>query len=442
MKVRQPSRAFFLPLARTNEVCSTNLTTMDNTANASALITDDAATFGLLMVILAVIFYTSNSKHAGFRRFYTVLPPLLLCYFVPGLFNSFGVIAGSDSQLYSMSSNYLLPACLVLFTLNINFREVWRLRKKAGLLFFTGMVGIILGGPFAVWLFSLFAPEVVSGEVWKGLATLAGSWIGGGANQAALFRIFEPSPELFAATVAVDVFVAYGWMAVLLYGASKQQQFDAFFKAEGSEVKELTERMAAHGGQTTKPAETKDFIIMLGIAFGVTGVAHLLSGIIAQYIATHAPQLDKFSLTSGFFWLILLATLMGVGLSFTRARQMETVGASRLATVFLYVLIATIGMQMDVFAILDNPALFLVGLTWLAFHALFLFIVAKLIKAPFFFFAIGSMGNIGGVASASVTAGAFHPALVPVGVFISVFSYAIGTYAGYLCGILMQWVAP
>lgn len=415
---------------------------MENTANTSTLITDDAATFGLLMVTLAVIFYTSNSKHAWFRRFYTVLPPLLLCYFVPGLFNSFGIITGSDSQLYSMSSNYLLPACLVLFTLNINFKEVWRLRKKAGLLFFTGMVGVILGGPFAVWLFSLVAPEVVSGEVWKGLATLAGSWIGGGANQAALFRIFEPSPELFAATVAVDVFVAYGWMAVLLYGASKQRQFDTFFKADGSEVRELTERMAAHGGRTSKTAETKDFIIMLGIAFGVTGVAHLFSGIIAEYIATYAPQLDKFSLTSGFFWLILLATLMGVGLSFTRARQMEAVGASRIATVFLYVLIATIGMQMDVFAILDNPALFLVGLTWLAFHASLLFVVAKLIKAPFFFLAIGSMGNIGGVASASVTAGAFHPALVPVGVFISVFSYAIGTYAGYLCGILMQWVAP
>jgi len=415
---------------------------MDNPANASALITDDAAVFGLLMVILAIVFYTSNSNHAGLRRFYAILPPLLLCYFVPGLFNSFDVIAGSESELYSMSSNYLLPACLVLFTLNINFREVWRLRKKAGLLFFTGMVGIILGGPFAVWLFSLFAPEVVAGEVWKGLATLAGSWIGGGANQAALFRIFEPSPEIFAATVAVDVFVAYGWMAILLYGASKQRQFDAYFKAQGDEVQELTKRMEAQGSQTAKTAETKDYIIMLGIAFGVTGIAHLLSGVIAQYIAAHAPQLDKFSLTSSFFWLILLATLMGVGLSFTRARQLETVGASRLATVFLYVLIATIGMQMDVFAILDNPALFLVGLTWLAFHALLLFIVAKIVRAPFFFFAIGSMGNIGGVASASVTAGAFHPALVPVGVFISVFSYAIGTYAGYLCGILMQLVAP
>lgn len=415
---------------------------MVNTLNETAWIDDDAAVFGLLMVILALVFYTSNAKHPGFKKFYAVLPPLLLCYFVPGLFNSFGVISGGDSQLYAMSSNYLLPACLVLFTLNINFREIWNLRKKAGLLFFTGMLGIVLGGPFAVWLFSLFAPEVVAGETWRGLATLAGSWIGGGANQAALYRIFEPSPELFAATVAVDVFVAYGWMAILLYGAGKQIQLDGYFKARGNEVQELTARMEQVEGQAIRAAETKDYIVMAGMAFGVTGIAHLLSGVIADYITTHAPQLDKFSLTSSFFWLILLATIMGVALSFTRARQLEQLGASRMATVFLYILIATIGMQMDVFAILGNPGLFLVGITWLLFHATLLFIVAKIIKAPFFFFAIGSMGNIGGVASASVTAGAFHPSLVPVGVFISVFSYAIGTYAGYLCGILMQWVAP
>ncbi|WP_353181309.1 DUF819 family protein [Parapedobacter lycopersici] len=415
---------------------------MDETVTNTAWIQQDGGIFGLLMVILAIIFYTANSNHPGLKKFYSILPPLLLCYFVPGLFNSFGVISGSDSQLYDMSSNYLLPACLVLFTLNMNFGEIWKLRKKMGLLFFAGMIGIILGGPLAVWIFSLFAPQVVGGEVWRGLATLAGSWIGGGANQAALFRIFEPPPEIFAAVVAVDVFVAYGWMALILYGADKHKRLDRYFKVEGNEVEELTTRMEAFRGANDKTPETKDYIIMLGVAFGVTGISHLLSGPIATYIAENAPQLDRFSLTSSFFWLIFLATLMGIGLSFTKARRLEQVGASRLATVFLYVLIATIGMQINIFAVLDNPALFFVGVTWLLFHVIIMVVVAKLIRAPFFFFAVGSMSNIGGVASASVAAGAFHPALVPIGVVMAVLGYAIGTYGGYLSAILMQWVAP
>lgn len=416
---------------------------MGETVEGTALITNDAVVFGLLMIILALVFHTSASKNKYLKRFYTVIPPLLLCYFVPGLFNSFDVISGEASGLYSMSSSYLLPACLLLFTLNINFKEIWALRKKVGVLFFAGMIGIVLGGPFAVWLFSLFAPEVVSGEVWKGLATLAGSWIGGGANQAALFRIFEPPADIFAATVAVDVFVAYAWMAVLLYGAGKQATLDRFFKAKEGEVQALAKRMEAVEGEEKKRIpEAKDYFIMLGIAFGGTTVAHFFAGHISTAVQTHAPHLDKFSLTSNFFWVILLTTLIGIGLSFTKARQLEQLGASKIAVVFLYVLIATIGMQMDVFAILDNPGLFLVGMVWILFHIVILLIVAKLTKSAFFFFAIGSMGNIGGVASASVTAGAFHPSLVPVGVFVSVFSYAIGTYAGYLCGILMQLVAP
>lgn len=415
---------------------------MEETVGNTALITNDAVVFGLLMIILAVVFYTSASSSKYLKRFYAVIPPLLLCYFLPGLLNSFDVISGEASGLYSMSSGYLLPACLLLFTLNINFKEIWALRKKVGVLFFAGMAGIILGGPFAVWLFSLFAPEVVSGEVWKGLATLAGSWIGGGANQAALYRIFEPPADIFAATVAVDVFVAYAWMAVLLYGAGKQVVLDRFFKAKEGEVQELTKRMEAVEGEEKRIPEAKDYFIMLGIAFGGTAVAHFFAGHISTAVQTYAPHLDKFSLTSNFFWVILLTTLIGIGLSFTKARQLEQLGASKIAVVFLYVLIATIGMQMDVFAILNNPGLFLVGIVWILFHIVILFIVAKLTKSAFFFFAIGSMGNIGGVASASVTAGAFHPSLVPVGVFVSVFSYAIGTYAGYLCGILMQMVAP
>ncbi len=415
---------------------------METAAQNLPLITDDAVVFGILMAILAIVFYTSSLNNRFSKQFYAVIPPLLLCYFLPGLLNSFGIISGEYSSIYSIAANYLLPACLVLFTLSLNLVELWKMRKNAGIMFFTGMIGVILGGPFAVWVMSLFAPDVVSGETWKALSTLAGSWIGGGANQAALYTIFEPRPEDFSATIAVDVFVAYTWMALLIYGASKADRINKYFKADNSSVDELTERMARIAKTEARNPLPKDLFIMLGLAFGAVAVGHVASGFLADTIQQHAPQLSKFSLTSKFFWLIVVTTFLGIGLSFTRARNYEGAGASKLATVFLYVLIASIGMQMNIFAIMQNPGLFVVGLIWILFHAILLFLVAKLIRAPFFFFAMGSMGNIGGVASASATAAAFHPSLISVAVIISVFSYAIGTYAGYLCGILMQLVAP
>ncbi len=412
------------------------------TETNTAFITDDTIVFGILMGILGMVFYTSNLKSTFFQKFYTIIPPLLLCYFLPGLLNSFGIISGQQSNIGSISSNYLLPACLVLFTLNLNLKELWAMRKNAGIMFFAGTIGIILGGPFSVWVMSLFAPEVVSGDTWKALATLAGSWIGGGANQAALYTILQPSPEEFSATLAVDVFVAYGWMAVLIYGASKVTSLNRYFKADNSSVEALTHRMDAIAKNNVRTPEVKDIFIMLALAFGAVAIGHFLADQIAGLIERNAPQLAQFSLTSKFFWLILITTMLGIYLSFTRAKQYEGAGASKFATVFLYILIASIGMQMNVLAILANPLLFVVGIIWIAFHALLLFIVAKVIRAPFFFFAMGSMGNVGGVASASATAAAFHPSLISVAVIISVFSYAIGTYAAYLCGILMSLVAP
>ena len=410
------------------------------------LITDTAVILGILMAILGLIFYTSSLSNKYVKGFYNIIPPLLLCYFLPGILNSLHIFDGSNSPLTSVGSRYLLPACLILFVISLDLKEMWALRKRAGLMFITGTVGIVVGGPLAVWIVSLFAPQVVGGvgpdEVWRGLGALAGSWIGGSANQVALKEILQPSPKLFSSIIAVDAFVAYLWMAFLLFGASKVKRFDRFFKADSRDVDQLMQKMEAKTQAHARTPQTKDFIIMLALAFGGTGLATYLAEPIASFVTTHYPQLEQFSLTSGFFWIILFATIIGILLSFTPAKNLEHAGASKVGSVLLYMLIVTIGMQMDISAIIGNLGLFVVGIIWMSFHALLLLIVGKIFKVPFFYFAVGSMANVGGVASASVTSAAFHPSLISVGVILAVFGYAIGTYAGWLTAILMQIASP
>ncbi|MGB4401155.1 MAG: DUF819 family protein [Daejeonella sp.] len=410
------------------------------------LITNDAIVLGLLMSILGLVFWSAESKVPFFVKFYNVVPPILLCYFLPGLLNSFGVISGEKSSLYTISSRYLLPASLVLFTLSLDLKEIWKLRKKAGLMFLTSTVSILLGGPIAVLIISLFAPEIVGGvgpdAVWRGLATVAGTWIGGAANQAAMFEIFKPSADLFSAMVTLDVVISYTWMALLLYGANQTVRINRWLKADDSSVNEIKEKIEAYHLSTMRIPSTPDIILILAVAFGVTGIAHLGADNIAPWITENAPYLSKFSLTSGFFWIVIIATTIGMILSFTRMRNLEAAGASRLGSVLLYVLIATIGMQMNIMAIFENPGILVVGIVWMMIHAIIVIIVAKLTKTPFFFLAVSSMANIGGPASAPVVASAFHPSLAPVGVLLAVFGYVVGTYGAYVCGLLMQGVAP
>lgn len=419
---------------------------METTQIIEPLITNNTVILGILMAILGLVFYTSGINNKFIKGFYDIIPPLLLCYFLPGLLNSFHVFNGASSPLTTIGSRYFLPACLILFILNLDIKQMWALRKRAGLMFITGTIGILLGGPLAVFLTSLVAPEIVGGagpdEVWRGLGTLAGSWIGGSANQVALKEILHPSSTLFSSIIAVDVFVAYTWMALLLYGASKSKAVDKFFKADSSDVDQLITQMEAKTKMNAKIPQSKDFILILSVAFAGTGLATLLAEPVASFIQNNYPQLETFSLTNSFFWIILFATIIAVILSFTPARHLEHAGASKMGTALLYMLIVTIGMQMDILAILENPGLFIVGILWISFHALLLFIVAKIFKIPFFYFSVGSMSNVGGVASASVMSAAFHPSLISVGVILSVFSYAIGTYAGWLTAILMQLASP
>jgi uncharacterized membrane protein len=410
------------------------------------LITNDAVVLGLLLTILAIIFYTSSLSTKGWKKFYTYVPSVLLCYFIPSIFSTLNIISGETSNLYFVASRYLLPASLVLLTLSIDLKAIMRLGSKAVIMFFAGTAGIILGGPIAILIISSFTPEIVGGvgpdAVWRGMATIAGSWIGGGANQAAMLEVFGASSQLFSIMVTVDVIVANIWMAFLLFGAGRSEKIDEILKADSSGIIEVQKRIETYRAKIAKMPSMADTMVILGIGFGITAVSHLGADFIAPWIQLHAPELDKFSLTSGFFWIVVLATTLGLLLSFTKAKTLEGVGASRIGSVLLYILVATIGMQMDLKSIYQHYQLFFVGIIWMLVHVLILLIVAKIIRAPFFFVAIGSQANVGGAASAPIVASAFNPALAPVGVLLAVLGYAVGTYGAWLCGLLMQAVAP
>lgn len=407
--------------------------------------TNDASVLGLLFIILGLIYYTSHSNRSVFKKFYKVCPPLLLCYFLPGALNSLNIVDGDSSKLYYVSSRFLLPACLVLLTLNIDLGGIKRLGSKAIIMFLTGTFGIVVGGPIALFITMKFFPSIFEQvgleQAWRGMTTVAGSWIGGGANQAAMKEVFKADDIIFSMMVVVDVLVASVWMAVLLFMADRKDTIDEFNNADNSSINELEKTLEDYTNQHQKVATHYHLMIICTLAFGATGIAHIFSDLLVPFIQANMPFLSKFSLTSKFFWVIVLATTFGLVMSFTKLRELEGVGASKIGSVFLYVLVASIGMKMNIVEIFGNPGLFFVGLVWMSVHSILMLIVAKIIKAPIFFMAVGSQANVGGAASAPVVASAFHPSLAPVGVLLAVLGYALGTYAAWICGQMMRWVA-
>lgn len=412
--------------------------------NLLAIFNNDATVLGLLIVMLAIIFTMEKSQHLYLKFFFKYIPALLLCYFIPSIFNSLGIISGKESNLYFIASRYLLPASLILLTLSIDLQKIKNLGPKAIIMFLTGTIGILLGGPISLIVVTSLFPSIIpisSDDLWRGLSTVAGSWIGGGANQAAMKEMFNVNDEIFSSMITVDVIVANIWMGFLLYGAGISKKMDLWLKADSSAIEALKNQLIKFKQRNQKIPSFVDYMVILSIAFGITGFSHMCADFLAPYIQINFPFLSKFSLTSKFFWLIVISTTGGLILSFTRFRKYEGVGASTIGSIFLYILVATIGMKMNALAILDSPGVFLLGIVWMLIHVSLLLLVAKIIRAPFFFVAVGSQANVGGAASAPVVASAFHPSLAPVGVLLAVLGYALGTYAAWLCGILMQFAS-
>lgn len=437
-------------------------TTQEILQDTTPLITNDTIVFGLLMLALGFIFYTSSRDTGFWSKFYKIIPALFMAYFIPALFTTFGLIAPEwvtvsemgeategSSSLYYMSSRYLLPAALVLMTLSIDLKGVFNLGPKALIMFITGTIGIVLGGPIAVLLVGTFSPETVGGAgadaVWRGLSTLAGSWIGGGANQTAMLEIYGYNQALYGGMVFVDIVIANIWMAIILIGIGKTTRIDKWLNADTSAIESLKEKVSSYAKKVDRNPSLTDLMVLAAIAFGTVGLAHFGAGYISGFFEDFVTGLPKgitrniFTfLNSNFFWMITITTIIGVLLSFTRARSYEGAGASKFGSVFIYILVASIGMKMDLTLIFDNLGLILVGAIWMIIHAGLLILVAKLIRAPYFFLAVGSQANVGGAASAPIVASAFHPSLATVGVLLAVFGYAIGTVAAILCTILMQ----
>ena len=382
----------------------------------------------ILLLVLAGLFLIQ--QHPVGRKLFSVVPLLVFCYFVPALLSNLGVIP-AESELYVFIRRVLLPASLVLLVLSTDIPAVMSLGRDAVVLFLAGTASIALGGPLAFLALGWMFPEGTLDQAWRGLAALAGSWIGGGANFVAVGESAGATAATMSLMVVVDVAVANVWTAVLLFFAGRERALDERIGADRTRIDTVRRRVEQYQAEVARPVNLADLLLILAIGLGVTGIV--------TWLARYLPDIG--TVINGFTWTVCLVTAVGVALSFTGLRRLEGAGASTVGSVFLYLLVATIGASAQFSHVADNLPLLAVGALWMLFHAASMLLVRRLLRAPVFFLAVGSQANVGGAASAPVVAAAFHPALATVGVLLAVLGYVLGTYVGILDALVLQQIA-
>jgi len=389
----------------------------------TALITEPAAVLVVLMVVLAAIFRFGETAFG--KRLFGIVPSLVFCYFVPTTLTTLGVLP-AESPVYDWIKAYLLPTSLMLLILALDVPGIIRLGPKALVMMLAGTAGVIVGAPVALWIFQSAVPP----DTWLGMTALSGSWIGGGANMVALAEMAGTPDAMFGMMVIVDVTVANVWMGFLLYLAGQSAKIDARTGADTTAIEELKRRVAEFTAKTTRVPSLTDLVLIVAVGFGGMWLATLAG----RWLGAGNPVFDAT------VWKFIIVTALAVAVSFTPVRNLEGAGASRIGTLMLYLLIASIGAHADFSQMKEAPVLVAVGTVWMLIHASLMVLVAWLIRAPVFFMAVGSQANIGGAASAPIVASAFHPSLAPVGVLLAILGYVLGTYGGLVVMGLLKWV--
>lgn len=389
----------------------------------------------VLLGVLALLFWTDAHPRLG--RLFRVVPLLVFAYFVPTALSNLGVIP-LDSALYGFVKSWLLPASLLLLTLAVDVPGIVRLGRLAVLMFLGATLSIVIGGPLAYLIGGALIPAELQDQAWRGLAALAGSWIGGGANFVAIGGAAEASDSTLSLMVVVDVAVANVWMAVLLWFAGREKAMDARMGADRSAIDAVRQRVEDYQASVAKPLDLSAALWIGALAFGGAAIADELS---RRLPALALPGIGE--IVSGFTWVVLIVTAIGLTLSFTRLRRLEGAGASKVGSAFLYLLVTTIGAKAEFHRVFDpqNLGIVVIGAIWMSLHAIILLLLRRWLRAPVFFLAVGSQANVGGAASAPIVAAAFHPALAPVGVLLAVGGYVLGTVCGLLTMVLLKLAA-
>ncbi len=385
-----------------------------------SLITSSAGIVATLAAVTSFFFFLEKKTE---WKFFNYFPPLIFIYLMPVALSNSGMIP-TQSPVYDFMGSSILPMFLVIMLLNVDIMATVRVMGKGVFVMLFGTLGVVVGAPIGF----LLVKHGLGPEAWKGFAALAGSWIGGTGNMAAVAIAFDLDESTldFGYAVIADNGVYLVWLPIMLASKNFAGWFNKFTGVSKGRLEQMEKAAAELTKDKGKP-EMRDYLYLAFFGFGVTALASWAASMLT-------PVPPVFSANT---YKILIVTFAGIGLSFTRASKIP--GSHALSMALVYLFVARMGAKADLSDLSTAVFWFLLGaFVWIFIHGAFLVGAAKVFKVDVHTAAIASAANIGGAASAPIVAAHHKPALVPVSILMALLGYAIGNPMAMLAGILCK----
>ena len=346
-------------------------------------------------------------------------------YFIPMLANTVGLLP-AESNVYGTLTRWVLPGSLVVLLLSADIRGILKLGPTALGVMAASVGGIMIGAPVVMLIYRHWLPA----DAWQAVGALSGSWIGGSANMVAVKEGIGTPDEMFKLLIITDTIIPYAWMGLLIALSAHQEKFDRWNKSNT----QLLDDLVIHAKNNSNCNVVRH--TLTGTA--AIAVIALLGAGIAVWASRVLPSVKN--VVNPVAWSVIIATLIGISLSFSSARRLEFHGSNRIGFFLLYLVLASIGAKTNLSFMGNLPIFLVAGTTWMLIHAACLLLAARLFRAPMALAAAASQSSIGGPASGPVIAGIFHPDLAPAGLLLAVLGNISGTFLGLTTAQVCHWL--
>jgi len=377
---------------------------------------------GVMTVITMIpVFFVWLEKTTKWKVF-EILPAIIWIFLAPIFLSNLNVIPRS-TPIYTTFRSFAVPMFIVLMLLDINIKEVFKVAWRGAGVMVLGAIGIVVGAVISFWIFRSGVPA----DTWRGYGALAGSWIGGTGNLAAVAEALETPGEMVGMVVLVDNFVYVVYFPIILTCARWAKTFNRFSRVSQAQLEHFMQA-TAEVEKKTHEVHFKDILTLVGWSFAAMLVANTLAGFLPEVGAV---------LREG-TWAILLVTTIGIGLAATPLRKVP--GTMPLAMTLTYIYMTMMGAQADLRNIGGAQWFLVAGFVCIAIHFVFIIIGARLFRVDVSMAAVSSVSAVGGAASAPVAAAYHREELVPISIMLALLGYALGNYLGvataYFCNLL------
>lgn len=369
---------------------------------------------GVMAVITMVpVFFLWLERTTGWKVF-DFLPAIIWIFLAPILLSNLDVIPRSSS-VYDQFKSWAVPMFIVLMLLDIDIRATLKVAWRGIGVLVLGTFGIVVGAAVAFYLFKSGLPETA----WSGFGALAGSWIGGTGNLAAVAESLDTPGEMVGFVVLVDNFVYVLYFPIILSCKRWSKQFNRFTRVSEEQIEQIAQSVA-EVEKKSHEVHFKDLLTLIGWGFAAILTANML----AKVLPPIEPVLTEKT------WAMLLVTTFGILLSATPLKKVP--GSEPLAMTFVYISMTMIGASADLRNLAGVQFFLLAGVLCILVHFLFIIIGAKLFRVDVSMAAVSSVASVGGAASAPVAAGFHREDLVPVSIMLALIGYGLGNYLGVL----------